>query len=830
MKKIRKRLCAALAGTVLAATSLSGSYNAGAEVAENDTSNYAKALQYSLYFYDANMCGTDVSENTLLSWRGDCHTYDAQVTMNETATNLSEDFLTQYADILDPDGDGYIDVSGGFHDAGDHVKFGMPENYTAATLGWGYYEFRDSYATTGQDDHAETILRYFNDYLMKCTFRDASGTVIAFCYQVGDGDIDHAYWNSPELDEMDRPAYFLTAEKPQTDYVVSAAASLAVNYLNFKDTDPDYAEQSLDYAKALFSFADTNEKQLSDNADGPKQYYSSNKWEDDYVWAACWLFKCTEDTAYLDAAMPYVDYYAPSGWAYCWNDVWSGAITLLGEIDMEYPSLDVQNMYRTAQGKTQYEDADFWAAIEDAITTWENNYTTPGGYAFLNQWGSARYNAAMQFVTLVYDKYVNNGVASSYSEWAKGQMAYLLGDNPLNRCYVVGYNDNSVKYPHHRAASGLTSAEDTGEQRHVLYGALVGGPDGQDQHNDTTADYIYNEVTIDYNAAFVGACAGLYALFGDDTMQTTPDFPPAEEYDENGGNDYWVAAYAVDDPQTSGAGVTKIAMLVFTNSLEGKTDLSIRYYFSIEEMNDKANISSVTGNELYDQAAVEAAPADGVISGPYQYDAAFDPNIYYIEITFDGYKIANANKKYQYTVGLYYGDNWDPENDWSYQNITKCADTYQDGSETRTDYICVYSDGVLVGGIEPDGSVPETDTADETTTTTTETTATTTTTATTSETTATTATTATTDSTAGTTTDTTAKTDAIAYGDLNQDGDVSLADAVLLGQSLAGTATLNASVLTNADVNLDGVVDSTDGVILLRFQAGAIPSLPYTES
>lgn len=44
--------------------------------------NFAKALQYSMYFYDANMCGTGVDENNLYSWRGDCHTYDANVPLN----------------------------------------------------------------------------------------------------------------------------------------------------------------------------------------------------------------------------------------------------------------------------------------------------------------------------------------------------------------------------------------------------------------------------------------------------------------------------------------------------------------------------------------------------------------------------------------------------------------------------------------------------------------------------------------------------------------------------------------------------------------------------
>ena len=135
---------------------------------------------------------------------------------------MSQEFIDANKKYLDPDGDGCVDLTGGWHDAGDHVKFGLPGSYSAATLGWGYYEFRDAYEKTGQNDHIETILRYFNDYLMKCTFLDSNGDVIAHCYQVGDGDIDHAYWNAPELDEMDRPAYFLTADKPQTDALLGA--------------------------------------------------------------------------------------------------------------------------------------------------------------------------------------------------------------------------------------------------------------------------------------------------------------------------------------------------------------------------------------------------------------------------------------------------------------------------------------------------------------------------------------------------------------------------------------------------------------------------------
>lgn len=771
------------------------SLQASAELTEKD--NFARLLQHSMYFYDANMCGSGVDENSQLKWRGDCHTYDAQVPlqpMNEKSvgTNLSQDFINQYKDILDPDGDGCVDVSGGFHDAGDHVEFGMPENYSAAALGWGYYEFRDSYQATGQDSHIETLLRYFNDYLMKCTFLDGNGKVIAHCYQVGDGDIDHAVWQSPEVDAMARPAFFLTADKPQTDYVASAAASLAINYLNFKDTDKAYAEKSLNYAKALFQFANDNPKELSDNSDGPKQYYNSSKWEDDYVWAGAWLYLCTEDISYLNDVLPYVDYYAPPGWAFCWNDVWSGANTVLGIIDLQHPELDLQNMYRSAQGKNQYDDADFWLQIDKAITTWQNNYSTPQGYAFMSTWGSARYDTAMQLVTLIYDKYKNQDKPSSRSDWAKRQMEYLMGDNDIDyleadgtehgsRCFIVGFNENSVRFPHHRASSGLTKCEDPAEQRHVLYGALVGGPDGDDAHKDITSDYIYNEVTIDYNAAFVGAAAGLYHFYGSPDDKIDENFPPEEENssENGGGNGYWVEAFAVDDLHSDGSGVTKVSFMVRTDSNKPSDKISIRYYFDASEIE---NISSVQAMELYDQSAMEASEdgADGVISQPKLYK----DNIYYVEVSWDGYKIANSGKKYQFSMGMYYGDNWNPENDYSYQELPVLSDTemFGDNNEAKTEHICVYDDGVLVGGTEPDGSKPVQETKPIETTAPTE-----------------------------------PNQNDLYLGDVNEDKEIDILDIILLNKSLLGKEILSEQAVKNADVDNSGKVDATDSLMIMKF-------------
>lgn len=814
---MKNKIIASLTALIMTSTSLIGSSSIGTIDAIEPNDNYARLLQYSIYFYDANMCGTDVSENTQYTWRDDCHTYDSTLPLDSTNTNLSDSFISQYKDVLDPDGDGTVDVSGGFHDAGDHVKFGLPEAYSGSTIGWGYYEFKEAYQETGQAEHVETLLRYFNDYFMRCTFRDDNGDVIAFCYQVGDGDIDHAYWNAPEVDEMERKGWFATSEKPTTDCICNTVASLAVNYLNFKDTDLEYAEKCLDYAKALFKFADENEKSVGQPEDGPKGYYASNKWEDDYSWGAVWLYMATGDETYMDKALTYLDYYAPSSWTHCWNDVWNGVLCVVAEANDQVGNDKFVDRFLEISGKSPYENINFWSQIAETVTKWQNGSTpsiTPAGYSFLNQWGSARYNTATQFLALVYDKHIY-GQANTFSNWAKGQMDYLLGDNPNDKCYVVGLEEYSVKYPHHRAASGLSRCEDTSEHRHVLYGALVGGPGANDEHVDTTADYIYNEVTIDYNAAFVGASAGLYALFGDSSMLPDENFPPIEESssDDEGNGSYWIEAFSVDIVQDTPK-TNEITFYVLSDSSKPSKNISVRYYFDITGMNS-IDPNDMTISELYDQMGMETEHK-ATLSEPIQYK----DNIYYVEISFPDYAIANSNKKYQFAIGTYAWQNsWDPTDDWSYQGIKIETDAYS-GTVERTDYICVYDNGVLVGGIEPDGSTPEdyTTTSQTTEDTTIETTN--------SETFQTTTEPInTTSSSIDSTTTLDTETSQIEppntlLGDVNCDGSVKSNDLLLLKKYLLGLDDLSTQGIINADLNSDNDVKSNDLLTLKKYLLG----------
>ncbi len=454
-----------------------------------DNYDYGMVQSASIQFYDANMCGDEVSDKSLVDWRGNCHSADLTVPLDTEHTDLTQDFIEQNRAVLDSDGDGSVNVSGGYHDAGDFVKFGLPQMYTAVTLQWALYEFNDSFKSNNDTEHLNVVLGQFNEYIKNCTFMDENGQVVAFCYQVGDGKTDHDYWGAPEVQPTERPAYFATAARPATDITSLAAAAMAADYINSGNNE------SLKYAKALYSFANDNPVKVvgDDHAPSDDEYYKSCSYKDDLAYAAAWLYIATGDNTYLNEAEQNLNgaVYDVPYWIYCWDDTWLGGMVLIAE-------------------KTG--NSDYWNAIKETLDIWQTNYNSPQGYACIDKWGSARYNTNAQFIALIYAKHKGN---MRYADWAKSQMDYLLGDNTSKTCYITGISENSVKYPHHAAASGLSDANDKSSHKYVLYGALVGGPDKNDKHKDVTADYQYNEVSLDYNAGLVGACAGIYAFYGE---------------------------------------------------------------------------------------------------------------------------------------------------------------------------------------------------------------------------------------------------------------------------------------------------------------------------
>ena len=447
--------------------------------------NYAKLLQYSLYFYDANMCGDEVGTKSLLDWRGNCHTYDKYSYTRTDGSTVT------------------VDLTGGFHDAGDHVKFGLPEAYAAFVLGMSYDTNKSAYVASGQTNHLQTITTHFADYLTKCAVLNSAGTSVeAYCVQVGNGGggYDHGYWGAPEVQpQSNRTAYFSSDSAPHTDVVSLSAAALAMQYKNFG------GDKYLKTAEMLFAYAKNHNKSVGTTSGS---FYVSSNWEDDYCLAALLLYQITGNTSYLseynqyknaDAAMkPY--------WPLGWDNVGPAVAYYDGN------SSKIASLMGISDGNSTY-----------------------GGYRCVSNWGSARYNTSMQYTGLLYDKMTS---IETYRGWSEGQMKYLLGNNAAKQCFVIGYNAYGPKYPHHRAASGYTGKDQgTTAQKNMLIGALVGGQKIDGSYVDSASDYVCNEVAIDYNATLVAAAAAIYEKYTSDTEHqyidknlssggsSTPDVP-----------------------------------------------------------------------------------------------------------------------------------------------------------------------------------------------------------------------------------------------------------------------------------------------------------------
>jgi hypothetical protein len=516
---MKKRIFAALIAAATTVTMLSS-----CAAQPTDYVNYASALQAALYFYDANMCGTEVGEHSALDWRDDCHTFDTYEYKGRQ-----------------------IDLTGGFHDAGDHVKFGLPAAYSAFTLGYSYHLFPEAFIDTKQDAHLKAITDHFAEYFRKCAIYE-DGKVVAFAYQVGTGggDYDHGYWGSPEEQPQIQPktgnariAYFSDDKNLNADIVSATAAALTMNYMNFGNEEDlkvaiDLHNYVAQYTDLIIADKSSDKDDIEIVSTVPQYARWENAANQNYPWDYITLCEYTLNLAtgtddystimeakvdqlpiFWEHTGGYSDY--PVGWDGVWPYV-GFIMKELGEERGEQILFDRIKGYNLTVGNKYIKFAE------------------PEKYGFVDEWGSARRNTSFQFTALAYEKFAptKDGM---YFTWSKGQMDYLFGNNDNKQAFMIGYDyRRDIKYPkhpHHRASSSpaygdTVTGKGKKKQSHILIGALVGGPTAKDgTYVDSAEDYVANEVALDYSAGFVGALAGLYCHFDNSGTENIVN-PPSE--------------------------------------------------------------------------------------------------------------------------------------------------------------------------------------------------------------------------------------------------------------------------------------------------------------
>jgi hypothetical protein len=433
------------------------------------------------------------------------------------------------------------------------------------------------------------------------------------------------------------------------------------------------------HARQLFTFADTYRGDYSVSIPDAANFYKSySGYTDELLWAAVWLYRATNEPIYLQKAESiYNQSFASTTirWTHDWDNKLPGAAVLLAQ-------LTGKQVYKTAVEKW----LNYWTVGDSGQKV---SYTS-GGLAWLAQWGSLRYVSNTALLAFIYADKVGD-VGTRYRDFAKRQIHYALGENPMNRSYVVGFGNNPPVNPHHRGAHGSwnNNIANPPLNRNVLYGALVAGPTAANDsaYSDLRTDYVANEVALDYNAGFTGAIARLVQYNGGTPLADFPVFVDPVD-------DYFVEASI----SQQGNGFTEIRALINNRSAypaRASEGLAFRYFVDLTEVYTAGfNASAVQASLTYSQGAK--------ISLLLPHDVA--RNIYYVEIDFSGTRIAPGSstgfrRESLFRLSMRTGfpaSVWNPSNDPSFQGLGSGSQ-----ATAKSENITVYDEGELRYGQEP---------------------------------------------------------------------------------------------------------------------------------
>ncbi|KMT12027.1 hypothetical protein BVRB_5g099860 [Beta vulgaris subsp. vulgaris] len=478
---------------------------------ENDTLcnkasyDYKDALGKAILFFEGQRSGK-LPASQRVKWRGDSALRDGK-----------------------PDN---VNLAGGYYDAGDNVKFGWPMAFTTTLLSWAAIEHKSEISSAKQLDYLRQAIRWGSDFTIKC--HTSSTTLYT---QVEDGNQDHECWERPEDMDTPRTLYKITSSSPGTEAAADASAALAAASMVFKGVNPSYSSKLLKHAQSLFDFADKYRGSYSASC---PFYCSFSGYQDELLWAAAWLYKASGRSKYLK----YVS--SNKGWSqavseFSWDNKYAGVQILLAK---EY--LTGKKMLSEYKSKA---DSFVCSIIPGSGTA--QIQTTPGGLLFTRDSANLQYTTSAIMLLSIYVKALNkahisgvqcgsvNVALSKIRTFTKSQVDYILGDNPMKISYMVGFGSKFPQQVHHRGASipsiktqptkvgcnqGYSSWYNSNKPNpNVHVGAVVGGPDANDQFKDVRSDHTHLEPTTYMNAAFVGSVAPLlssdYAPICLDTLE-----------------------------------------------------------------------------------------------------------------------------------------------------------------------------------------------------------------------------------------------------------------------------------------------------------------------
>jgi hypothetical protein len=425
----------------------------------------------------------------------------------------------------------FVDVSGGWHDAGDQLKYLITGSNATARMLLAYElaaaRFADFANHLGQPrpngipdvlDEAKWGL----DWLHK--MHPGPDQLV---HQVAD-DRDHIGWKMPDADSSDygwgpnsyRAAYFATG-RPQglaehqseatgiANLAGRVAAAMAMGYRVWtaEGLDSAFADRSLTAAREVYAMGRRQEGYQQGNSYGAPYRYSERTWADDMEWGAAELFKATGEAAYLRDAI----HYARLAGATSWMQLDTAAHYEY------YPFVNVGHFALYPLVDSGFQDT-LAGYYRDGIDhTVERGRANPFGIGVPFIWCSNNLTTALITQILLYELMTGD---TRYHAFMLRQRDWLLGLNPWGTSMFTGIpRDGERPVDVHTSVWALTRADVPGglvdgPVLRSIYSSLLGielhEPDELAQfqnpyvvYHDDIGDYSTNEPTMDGTAGAI---------------------------------------------------------------------------------------------------------------------------------------------------------------------------------------------------------------------------------------------------------------------------------------------------------------------------------------
>ena len=433
---------------------------------------FDSVLQDALRFFYTQRCGEDMDEELSGNFAHEkCHQSLARIYGTEE----------------------YMEVSGGWHDAGDYGRYVVATSKAVADLLIAYEAnpdaFTDNYnipeSGNGQSDLLDEI-RGQLEWLMKMQNKENGGVY----HKVTTA-------NFPGNIAADEETAELIVCPISTTATGDFAAVMGMGYEAFKEIDADFAKICLQAGEKAYDYLAEQPNTKVSNPEGiVTGEYGDSDDSDERYWAAASLYKATGDSKYHDAFKAFVADAVKT--EYGWQTVGSYGNKI-------YLSCENQDEATAAAIKEALiGQADYFLKLAKA-----DGYGVSNGDNYY--WGSNM--STLNNAAVLMDAYEVTG-KEEYLTCAKEHVNYVLGKNAKGTSYVTGYGTVSPQNPHHRPS--IVAGE-------AVKGALVGGPNKQLEDNyakaylagkapakcymDHVESYSTNEVDIYWNSPLVRALA-----------------------------------------------------------------------------------------------------------------------------------------------------------------------------------------------------------------------------------------------------------------------------------------------------------------------------------